>query len=134
MVRKVSWLVEDKVILSSIKGALEVEHFPELDANIIAMMETSTASQVHLLTDIAQMTTMPNIFQMTKLQYITHPKIGFFVTQGRNPVEQFIGQAVGQMLKTKYKFEINNDCCRIENELIQRIYDVREETMSSISE
>jgi len=96
--------VKEKVILSCIKGALTVEDFPDLDQNIISLMEASTAPQAHILTDISLMTTMPNVFQMTKLKYLTHPKIGFFITQSRNPVEQFIGKTAGQMLKTKYKF------------------------------
>lgn len=104
MRRLVAWIVKDKVLLSCIEGALTVEDFPDLDAGIISKMESSTASQVHILTDISLMTTMPNVIQMTKLKYISHPKIGFFVTQSRSPIEQFIGKTVGNMLKSKYKF------------------------------
>lgn len=140
MQRKVSWLVKDKVILSSIRGALTVEDFPDLDANIILMMEASTSSQIHVLTDISEMTTMPNAFQMTKLKYITHPKIGFFVTQSRNPIEQFIGKTVGQMLKTKFKF-VNTledgvrfltqiDQLPSEQEMVQRLEEIRREFIS----
>lgn len=98
------WLVEDKVIFTCIIGELNVTDFPDLDANIISLLEASPYDHIHILTDISMMTTMPNILQMSKLKYITHPKMGFFITQGRNPIEQFIGQTVGQMLKTKYKF------------------------------
>lgn len=143
MERRLLWLVEDRVIYSSTKGALTVEDFPVLDADIISMMEASTASQVHILTDISEMTTMPNVLQMAKLKYITHPKIGFFVTQSRNPLEQFVGKTVGQMLKTKYKF-VNTledgvrfltqiDDLPPEEELIQRIQDIREEFTLSTS-
>ena len=100
----VTWLADNRVIFTSIVGPLRVEDFPALETNVITLFEASTAEQVHVLTDISLMTTMPNVFQMSKLTYITHPKIGYFITQSRNPVEEFIGQAVGQMFKTKYKF------------------------------
>ena len=104
MQRLHTWLVKDKVIFTSIIGELTVDGLPELDANIIELMDESSESTIHVFSDISMMTSMPNVFQMAKLKYITHPKIGFFVTQSRNALERFIGKSVGQMFNTKYKF------------------------------
>lgn len=100
----VDWLVKDRIVLTSIIGELHVENFPMVDRSIIHFFEASPWDKVHVISDISMMTSMPNIFQMTKLRYITHPKIGFFVTQSRNPAEEFIGNTVGRVLKTQYKF------------------------------
>lgn len=107
--RIATWLVNEKVIFTSMIGALRVEDFPEYDAIIIHMLETSPQSKIHILSDISMMTTMPSVIEMTKLKYVTHPKVDFFVTQSRNRVEHFIGQTVGKVLKTRYKFVHNLD-------------------------
>jgi|GEM_PF-6811603 len=99
-----TWLVKDKVILTCIQGALRKQDLPEVDNRMITLFESSQSNQIHVLSDISMMTTMPGIFDMSKLQYIRHPKIGYFITQSRNPVEEFIGNTVGQMIKSKYQF------------------------------
>ena len=99
-----TWLVEDKVIFTSLIGDLTIEDFTKLDNDIIPLFKASSSQTIHMLADISLMTSMPGVFAMTKLQYITHPKIGYFITQSRNPVEKFIGSTVGQILKTKYRF------------------------------
>ncbi|MGB1288176.1 MAG: hypothetical protein ACPG7F_16685 [Aggregatilineales bacterium] len=104
MKRIAKWLVDEQIIFTSMIGALDVEDFEELDANIISMIESSSSPEVHILSDISMMTTMPNIFQMAKLKYIAHPEVGFFVTQSRHPVERFIGRTVGQIINSRYKF------------------------------
>lgn len=100
----VTWLVEDKVALTSIIGELGVKDLPELDRQVIALFEKSSSTEIHVVADIERMTAMPSIFQMTKLTYVTHPQMGYFVTQSRNRFEVFIGDTVGKLLKTKYQF------------------------------
>lgn len=99
-----TWLVEDRIIFTSLIGPLTVDMFPGMDERIIAMLEASSGTNIHIIADISMMTTMPNVIQMAKLKYPSHPKVGIFLTQGRNPIEKFIGGTVGQMFKSNYKF------------------------------
>ncbi|MEM9953698.1 MAG: hypothetical protein AAF846_18965 [Chloroflexota bacterium] len=99
-----TWLVKDRIVLTSIIGDLTIHDFEKLDKEVIALFEESPYDDVHVLADISYMKSMPSIFEMAKLKHITHPQIGFFVTQSRNSVEEFIGSTVGKILKTKYKF------------------------------
>lgn len=131
------WLVQDQIIFTSLIGPLTVDMFPKLDQRMIAMLDASTGKNIHILSDISQMTSMPNIIQMSKLKYPAHPKVGFFLTQQRNPIEKFVGSTVGQMLKSKYKFIDNLDqgihfLCQVDDtlppkeEIMHRLHEIQD--------
>ncbi|MCA9890957.1 MAG: hypothetical protein KC546_21415 [Anaerolineae bacterium] len=140
-----TWLVEDRIIFTSLIGPLTVDMFPGMDERIIAMLEASSGTNIHIIADISMMTTMPNVIQMAKLKYPSHPKVGIFLTQGRNPIEKFIGGTVGQMFKSNYKF-INDleqgirflaeydTTLPSANEMMRRINEIRNQFIKDASE
>lgn len=109
MERITTWLVQDKVIFTCVRGEFQVEDFPEYDQDVIELFEQLPYEQVHVLVDISRMTTMPNVVEMTQLKFINHPKMGFFVTQGQNRLIQFVSQTVSKLLSINYQLVNNLD-------------------------
>lgn len=98
------WLVEDRVIYTRVWGTFSAEEIPEVDAEMIPLLEQSDAPLIHVLADDLELESMPNMKKMSELQYVKHEKMGWFITSNPNRVLRFIGTVVGQLLKTRHRF------------------------------
>lgn len=69
-----------------------------------AILESSTASLVHFITDMRAVKSFPPISSISAMHFMRHPRMGYYITLGamENPVLRFIAKTVGGIARLRY--------------------------------
>lgn len=108
MASKNSWLIENRVILSTFSGEVSLEDLQAHDLDMLKHIEAGEAP-VHVVCDITAMVRYPsNIAAITRSarQHLTHPNMGWFIATGmQNPFLSFIADIVANTSYLKLKLK-----------------------------
>ena len=107
--RKWSVLVPGQVylIVGVGEGVTEdaIKETAVFDQECMTVLNASEASLVHFINDLRSVHGVPPIGSIRKMQYLRHPRLGYYITMGalQNPLLRFIGNMVGSMVRMRYQ-------------------------------
>lgn len=104
MKTNIEWLIPERVALLTVVGDVDVQDLHEMDAAIVRILDEGT-QPVHIICDTSGMGNVPNsVNDLRNSQtYFTHPKLGWLLVIGLNPVTSFMARVVGNVTKMNVK-------------------------------
>jgi hypothetical protein len=75
-------LVEGRVYMSTGSGHVTTEVMQRLDEHFIAQIDASPYPLVHIIQDARFILSLPPISEVRKLNYPSHPRMGYSITVG----------------------------------------------------
>jgi hypothetical protein len=98
-------LVEGKVYLSTGTGHVTLNVMKELDRYFTAQLEASPHAMVHIVHDARFILSLPPLNEVRKLNYPTHPKLGYSMTIGAlsSSLMRFIVSMAAAIVKARSK-------------------------------
>jgi hypothetical protein len=90
--------IEDQFVAN----ALEMTR--SYDQVCTALLESSNASLVHMITDLRAVKSFPPISSISGMHFLRHPRMGHYITLGAldNAVLRFIATIVGGITRLRY--------------------------------
>jgi hypothetical protein len=85
MTHRVSWHIDNRVILQRPSGHVTIDDLLELDGVVSKMMDESDAEYVHIICDLSEVQSLPrpHEFKLGRGDgWVRHPKRGWFATVG----------------------------------------------------
>lgn len=95
----VSWLVEKRVILVTLKEHVNLEDIKVINETIIDHLNEEEAD-VHIIVDLKKLLTFPNTLQSLHkvLTFLQHPNLGYNITIADNRLMQFVSTVINRIL------------------------------------
>ncbi len=103
---KVEWLVDKRVILTTINGEIDLDLVDNVTRTIAQFFDEGQLPLVHLIIDALDVSRFSaNLLNTTKLtdRYMKHPLFGWGIAITANPMIKFIGAIATGVTKTRYR-------------------------------
>jgi hypothetical protein len=102
MAYKVTWYVENRIIVQHTYGELAAEDLPEIARRTTLLLDEGHAP-VHIIADIRELNRFPTSISGIRksLTYLTHPSLGWAVLVGIHPVASMILNIITQVARFK---------------------------------
>ena len=99
---KISWYVENRVILADVKGVIDENGMNSFNTDICNHLDNGQAP-IHLVVDTTDIQQFPtNLNTLRKSQaYLTHPNIGWIIVINTNPMLNFLVHVLTSVAKVK---------------------------------
>lgn len=104
MPSRITWLIQDHLILLRNIGQITAEDVQNTDTEILHLLNLSSKPLIHVIIDDRQMDGMPGLKVMMSLQFIRHAHIGWVISHQENPVLRMVGAVVGSAVKLRFRF------------------------------
>jgi hypothetical protein len=104
---EVTWLVEDRIILSRVWGtdASTADELKPYDAAIVNLLDASKAEQVHMVFDARKAESMPSIGAFRAFTFPKHPKFMWTVSlRTSNRLITILIAATTQLFRTRIRY------------------------------
>lgn len=128
---KVSWQVEQRIILAHISGDYSTENMVDCNQTIYQYLDEGN-KPVHLIIQIEDLKKYPTELLTIKAsseKILKHPAIGWMFLVGfNNPFARFLSATVGQLSKLQFKHVSNLDEAL---QILRRVDDSLDETSLS---
>jgi hypothetical protein len=122
MPQKVSWFLEDSVILARVWGTAPVEEMGEYDKVISNMLDSSQSPNVYLVFDGREAEGLPPLRAYQSFTFPKHPRLkAMIVFRSSNRFLNFIASAVTQLFSLRTYFANSID------EVLQLLQDLNPE-------
>ena len=98
------WLIPGRVIHQKLVGQITPEDIAKIDAGVLPWHDAATVPLIHHLIDATELVAMPNVTQLSRTQYVRHPKMGWYVAGGvDSPLFTMLGTVMGHAVKLRVK-------------------------------
>src|SRR5262249_44343349 len=101
---KLSWYVENRVMMVAAQGDYTDEELIALDDQVIKYLDQSTAPLVHMVMDRQETTHIPSIKSVTMVKWPKHPRYGWTLVVGStNPFQRFVVALANNFFKGRQR-------------------------------
>src|SRR5690606_35059307 len=77
-----SWYLEGRIVSLKLTGALVENQLIALDKLITTYLRAGTAPQVHLMLDISELTALPPLMALSRMNFLRHHRNGWWMIVG----------------------------------------------------
>ena len=77
-----SWYLEGRILSLKLTGALSENQLITLDKLMTTYLRAGTAPQVHLMLDISELTSLPPIMALSRMNFLRHHRNGWWMIIG----------------------------------------------------
>ena len=104
MPSQVSWLLENRVMLTYNQGVVSDQDMFNIDQPVLDYMNQCTAPLVHMIVDHRNGIGSPSTKALAQLQWPKHPKVGWMIMVGMaNPFQKFVVAVASNFFKTRMR-------------------------------
>lgn len=115
---KLSWYLENRVMMVVAEGEYTDDELINLDAQVIKYLDQSNVPLVHMIMDRQGTTHIPSMKSVTMVKWPKHPRYGWTLVVGStNPFQRFVVALANNFFKGR-----------------QRNFDSREEALDFLNE
>lgn len=115
---KLSWYLENRVMMVVAEGEYTDDELINLDSQVIKYLDQSTVPLVHMIMDRQGTTHIPSMKSVTMVKWPKHPRYGWTLVVGStNPFQRFVVAVANNFFKGR-----------------QRNFDTREEALDFLNE
>ncbi|MEL6307090.1 MAG: hypothetical protein AAFV98_08345 [Chloroflexota bacterium] len=101
---RVQWLLEERVIYIKSQGNMSEEELITIDNQVVAMLDTSQAEQVHVVVNVTELEDAPSLPALVRQKFLQHPRFGWYITVGANALLRFLGATTGRLTNINFQF------------------------------
>jgi hypothetical protein len=80
-----SWYIEGRIIHLKLTDVVSESQLSALDKLMISFLREGTAPQVHLIVDVSELSSLPSIAALSRMNFLRHHRQGWWVIVGKRP-------------------------------------------------
>lgn len=80
-----SWFIEGRIIHLKLADVVLESQLSALDKLMMSFLRAGTAPQVHLIVDVSELTALPPIAALSRMNFLRHHRQGWWVIIGKRP-------------------------------------------------
>ncbi len=101
---KLSWFLENRVMMIAAEGEYTDEELIGLDGQVIQYLDQSPMPLVHMIMDRQQTNHIPSIKSATMVKWPKHPRYGWTLVIGSsNPFQRFVVALANNLFKGRQR-------------------------------
>ena len=101
---RLSWFLENRVIMISAEGEYTDDELIGLDPQVIKYLDQSSAPLVHMIMDRQETNHIPSIKSVTQVKWPRHSRYGWTLVVGSsNPFQRFVVAIANNLFKGRQR-------------------------------
>ncbi len=108
---KIEWAHHQNILYVKMFGHIDDETFLKFDSLIIQHLDNCNLAQVHVIFDNSAVTNIPTIAVFKRIQFTSHPRLGWGLSYGDTNLTRFFLKTLGRVNSVYFQISDSYAAC-----------------------